>query len=707
MVRMPSSGYNVSIFTRLKNLLSDRRCRIVGVALAVAFIIAAFFAAVIPLAYANVRSADWDQRDYMKIALWITHGGAMTDGNRHPLYPALLTLFARRDMGFFTTGKLLSIGLGGLGLLLVFWVARHYVGNVGALVVTMLLMLNGEYRTAAGYVDVEVLLTPLFFAAWHAAGVAAQRITRNESGAVRAAILAGILSGLCYLAKGTGLVLPVLFGASLLVFLGMRVWRPKAVWAFAAAFALLALPLWIHNTRHYGSPAYNVNTTRYIWLNNWESSYTYDEGELPTFRTYLQTHTPGEVLERLWNGLSLVAPGQWYTAARPVILGDALWAQWGSIVIGLAVLGGVTYRTARNWPIYGPHYVLSVVGLLAFLVLFAFYHPIGDDAARFIVPWAPVMYMAPLWLLKPHLTPPQRAKAGAAVGVMVCLVAAGLTLLRHTDALPQLMTMRVHDQQASAGTVQLMQDILDRTQPGERFILGPTHALAEWLTYDRDVRAIPQVRQNWPSFTTWLVKHEVRVIALDRESWERRQILLDDYWRLTEAGLTATSLPPGWTLVRPESYPCDPCLYTFDPAPYLPDMATDFVYADQAALAGYTLTPPTLSAETPCTLTLHWQLQQSLNETTHVFVHLLDASGALVAQHDGPLVSLSGMTEHDQYRAGTSIRDVHPLPALPPGAYSVRVGLYRWADQTRLVATSANFAVPDSYPELLSMIVSE
>lgn len=695
-----------SVFKQLHRFLADRRCRTMGIALTLVLLVVAFFAAVIPIAYANVRSADWDQHEYLKIALWIAHGGDMTDSNRHPLYPALLAPFAQRDIGFFTTGKLFSIGLGGLGLLLIFWVARHYVGDVGALMVTALLMLNDEYRTAAGHVDVEVLLTPLFFAAWHASGVAARRIIENTSGAIKMAMAAGILSGLCYLAKGTGLIFPVLFGAPLLLFMGLKPLRAKAAWAFATAFVLLALPLWIHNIVHYGAPTYNIITTRCMWLDNWENSYVYDETELPTFGAYWQTHSLGDALERLWNGLTRVAPRQWYTAMRPAFLPDAPWAQWSSLAVGLIVWAGVTYRAARNWAQRGPQYVLSSLGLLAFLLLFAFYHPIGD-AARFMGPWLPVVGTAAIWLCRSQERAPKYAPVGAVAGLLVCLTAAGLTLQQPEGVIFQLTTLRAHDQQTSAATTAFMEDILARTHPGERIILGPTHALAEWLTYDRDVRAIPQVRQNWPSFTTWLIEHEARVIALDRESWKRRQPLLNTYWTLTGNGLSATALPPGWTLVRPAAHPCDPCLYAFDPAPYRPENTADFAYAAQAVLAGYTLTPATLMAGTPFTLTLYWQLQQPLTETTHVFVHLLNAGGALAAQHDGPLVLPSGMAEHDQYWAGTRLRDSHPLPPLPPGVYSVRVGLYRWASQTRLTATSAHFPTPDSYPELLHFSIPE
>jgi len=42
----------------------------------------------------NWRSTKSDQGEYLSLGLAIRAGTALTDGNRHPLYPALLALFA-------------------------------------------------------------------------------------------------------------------------------------------------------------------------------------------------------------------------------------------------------------------------------------------------------------------------------------------------------------------------------------------------------------------------------------------------------------------------------------------------------------------------------------------------------------------------------------------------------------------------------------
>jgi hypothetical protein len=60
-----------------------------------------------------------------------------------------------------------------------------------------------------------------------------------------------------------------------------------------------------------------------------------------------------------------------------------------------------------------------------------------------------------------------------------------------------------------------------------------------------------------------------------------------------------------------------------------------------------------------------------------VFVHVMDESGQLISQHDGIPVLWTYST--DRWEVGETVVDFHPVlfdTALPPGNYTVRVGLY-------------------------------
>jgi hypothetical protein len=81
------------------------------------------------------------------------------------------------------------------------------------------------------------------------------------------------------------------------------------------------------------------------------------------------------------------------------------------------------------------------------------------------------------------------------------------------------------------------------------------------------------------------------------------------------------------------------------------------------------------------TVRLTWQAMQTVTHPYHVFLHLYDAAGRLVAQEDGP--PAQGDAPTDFWQAGDVILDPHVLRLPGPGTYRLVVGLYA-ADGTRL-----------------------
>ncbi len=108
-----------------------------------------------------------------------------------------------------------------------------------------------------------------------------------------------------------------------------------------------------------------------------------------------------------------------------------------------------------------------------------------------------------------------------------------------------------------------------------------------------------------------------------------------------------------------------------------------------ATLAGYTLT----QHATTITLTLVWQGGDEFPASYHVFVHLVDETGQLLAQSDGEPANWTRPTTG--WAAGEYITDAHQLalPANPPPRLSLRVGLYDPAADQRLAAETADFVL--------------
>ena len=76
-----------------------------------------------------------------------------------------------------------------------------------------------------------------------------------------------------------------------------------------------------------------------------------------------------------------------------------------------------------------------------------------------------------------------------------------------------------------------------------------------------------------------------------------------------------------------------------------------------------------------------------------MFVHLLDSTGAVVAQHDGVPANASIPTT--DWAAGEIVADQHLIsfPDLPPGEYRVVVGMYNAATGERLSVSEGGATV--------------
>ncbi len=106
------------------------------------------------------------------------------------------------------------------------------------------------------------------------------------------------------------------------------------------------------------------------------------------------------------------------------------------------------------------------------------------------------------------------------------------------------------------------------------------------------------------------------------------------------------------------------------------------------ALVGYRLQPETAPLTETLKVALYWQAQRAVPEDYTVFVHLVDATGAIVAQHDGPPVGGDYPTSF--WAGGETVKDEHELalPAhLPAVDLHLELGLYRPADGARLPVT--------------------
>ncbi len=119
-------------------------------------------------------------------------------------------------------------------------------------------------------------------------------------------------------------------------------------------------------------------------------------------------------------------------------------------------------------------------------------------------------------------------------------------------------------------------------------------------------------------------------------------------------------------------------------------------FGPHISLNGFTLNNTTLQPGDIIQVTLFWQTDAPLEQRYKVFLHLLNASGQLVAQRDSE--PGGGLNLTTIWRSGEVVVDNHGIlipPGTPPGPYTLLLGLYDVADPTaRLSLQNGEDALP-------------
>jgi hypothetical protein len=116
-----------------------------------------------------------------------------------------------------------------------------------------------------------------------------------------------------------------------------------------------------------------------------------------------------------------------------------------------------------------------------------------------------------------------------------------------------------------------------------------------------------------------------------------------------------------------------------------PTSGADITFGGQIRLLGHDLACE--QDFSGCDLRLYWEALTLVDRDYTVFMHLLDANGAIIAQDDAPPGDPFFPTS--TWLPGEVIVDNHHLAlpaAAPPGVYRVIVGLYHWPTGDRLQA---------------------
>jgi hypothetical protein len=475
-----------------------------------------------------------DQDLDLILGLKIRHFEALSDGYHHPLLAALVAPFAEKDLLYFAKAKLVNVATGAVAFWVIAWIGFSLVGPTPtflALIATSPGLSNKSAEFTAE--PLMLLLIPLTFY------FLVRGFERPSYWG-----LAGVTAGLAYLAKGSGLLLPMAY--TLTVLIGApKLFLRRYFLLFPLTFVLVASPLLIYNWQVFGSPTFNYNTAHVIWLDYTEEQMImFDKGP-PTMSSYIATHSFRDILRRFLSGLALVRGVEWVWPFLLIfVFIPKRWLAYFHVSPGKRLMAVVASTLVVTWYLpfawsavvqRGIRYLLPIFPII-FLMLadvIVFY---GARLARRL--WSPTM--------RGRLT---------SLGMHGCLVVLGIVWLVQLGWRDFRAPMSVEFEDQS--TIDLYRLLDTPAFDGKRVLFGPSHEFTGTWLFRHDV-AFPIIPPGLSAadFLSWLERTGTDYILANQEMIRRRRQTVGEYLAYSPTeGVQVLRLEPGWQVIYHGSTP--------------------------------------------------------------------------------------------------------------------------------------------------------
>ncbi|MEA3407913.1 MAG: glycosyltransferase family 39 protein, partial [Chloroflexota bacterium] len=646
----------------------------------------------------NTNSSAFDQRSYLGLGLNISEGRDLSDGKRNPLLPALLAPFAERDWPYYTKAKFLNLGLGVIGLLLVFELGRRWFNAATGALAAGLLSLNPPFLHVSSHVMAEPLLMIMTLSSWY---LMWRTLEKSQQARPWCAIAAGGAAGLAYMTKATALQMVPAFGlAAILTYWGGKWWKRRELWFFGLAWLITCMPLLVFNTQEFQNPLYNYNYKHEIFLDSPTQRHFADISEAPTLQTYLANHSWAEMAHRLWYGLREVTRIL-FRALAPVASetfrgwSEAIW-----IVVWIGLLAFLFLQRedlAPELDFASPLFILPGFMLILSLIPLGWFVQASNVGPRFIVLFHPIIYILVIGTLHTLYSRLQTKEAVPPVwqsvkrwGVRGML--AGLTLwavIGAVRAFPHIRRYPVEiDREANARGQAVLEWLENGTPYGTRVLWGPSYTLPNWI-YERrlSLKDVPSKAESWQDITAFAKEEELDYAIVDWTMVQRRQEAFSPYFGFDYPYVIIKELPPTWALTLPyDGFPSNWAVFRISESNPL-EHQLSVILGNIIELVGYEIHPPSIQPGQSTYVTLYWRALENVEKDYSVFVHMMDEDRNLVAQSDS--FPLEGRYPTSQWRQGNLLGDRHTL-VVPTDAsvesYHLAVGMYLLETMERLDA---------------------
>ena len=673
--------------------------------LLLALIIVRFGVVGLPKILANHISSDGDESAYLALGLALRESGTLSDGTRPPLYALLLAPFAGREWAYFTTAKLLTLGVGALTILAVFGVGLRLFSWETALLAAFLLAANKEFHVRAATVYADILLALIMVGSWY-------YLIKSIEG-WKYCVWGGVFVGLSFLTKGSAPVLLAAWGLMVLLHYRRTIWSRLELGLVPLAFIITSLPLLIYNAHEFGSPTYNFATQHIMWMDQLAQIDTADPEDLPTFSTYMATHTPADMTTRIQRGLRRLNP----VIARSLIPGRDFEPAWVGPGLGLLAGGVLIFVLIWRRPALSRYltqhknmlwFTFFLYGL--FYIFFTWYVAGSSAETRFVVP-----LLAPLYLILADvivnlsrglgrwLTSSESRffeKSGVLSRLALALALSWAVWWLVTTAYLERWALTVppyeSDRSANLEAEEVVQ-WLSRDRPAEAALIafGPSKSLPLWKFPARfTIERLPVGIDAWPKLQGYLQTRAPDYIIIDDDTARRRREALAGYFQRTNEGVQFEQTPPGWALdfVYP-TIPCKWCIFSpVKETTLLATLAGEIELLKAAVVngsqdgweAGRIVDTPLPAVDglihsemDSLRVKLTWRTQQPLLTDYTIFVHLTAPDGFIKTQVDQP--PFAGARPTSGWQPGEVFTDRYDLPideSLTPGDYLLLAGMY-------------------------------
>lgn len=461
---------------------------------------------------------------------------------QHPLYLLILSPFAERSPNFFPKAKLVSLGVGLITIITLFFVAGDLYGKLVGLISSFLLVFNITFLHRSSRVDCEPLLILLVLLSWYFMIKGAKE--------KKYWIYSGIFSGLAYMTKGSGFFMVHVFMISSLFIFKFGILRNRYFWLFLLGFFLTSFPLILRNTIAYKNPFYNGYNSNVIWLDNWEQVYNPSfHNNPPTMVSYFNSHSLSEIVSRFANGS--VREGKSLLNSMSLIAIPGSLMKIFCILLFLFFILGLIKRKNISEKVY------TVVTILIFFILFSWYYQV-IQSDRFITPLIPLLLIFSSLEIVEFLDYCKgifnKWLKFNPLSILPYVLGAILILTSFYSVVTRSISNPLSSVKFADDYYELLNWMRNNIKENDIFILGPTHYYSFWyLDLKGKEISFPMIN-DFSEFRSFIKEKGVTFIILHKETYLRRQDLLKEYFEYNEVnGLIEKKPVDGWSFIYGQS----------------------------------------------------------------------------------------------------------------------------------------------------------